>query len=82
MFVSHKSLNGLHMTTAFYLRGEERKRRCLEEEEARVGTETAITAYGIPLAPFSLFKYIGQILTEADDYCAALVSNMGESSRK
>ena len=67
MFVSHEALNGRYTTMEFCRWGAERKWSCLEEEEARVGSETVITEYGTHLTPFTFFKYIGQILTEADD---------------
>ena len=76
MFVSHKSLNGRHTKTVFCRRGEERKRRRLVEEEARAGYETVITAYGIPLALVTSFKYLEQILMAADDDWPAVVRNL------
>ena len=47
MFVSHNTLNDWHLMTSFCQRGEYRKRRLLAEEEAQVGAEAEITAYGI-----------------------------------
>ena len=67
IFVSHKALNGRHLTTAFFWQGEERKRRCLVEEESRVGAEVVITAYGVPLSPVTSFKYLGRFLSAADN---------------
>ena len=66
MFVSHKDLNGRHMTTDFCRRGAERKWRRLAEEEARTEANMAITAYGIPLTLVTPFKYLGRIITAKD----------------
>ena len=76
MFVSHKALNGQHLTTAFLRRGEERKRRRLAEEEVQAGTDMDITSYGIPLSPFTSFKYLGRVLSAADDNWPAVVHNL------
>ena len=38
--------------------------------------EEAITAYGIPLAPFTSFKYLGRVLSEADNDWTAVVNNL------
>ena len=82
MFVSHKALNGRHLATAFFRRGEERKQRHLAEEEARSGIELAITAYGIPLTPFTSFKYLGRVLLSADDDWLAVVNNLWRAQQK
>ena len=76
MFVSQKSLNGRHTREA------DRKHRCLAEEEAREGAETAFTADGIPLAHVTSFKYIGLILTAADVNCPEVVRNLRKARRK
>ena len=67
MFVLHKALNGRHPTMAFFRRREERKRQRLAEEESQEGTDMAIAAYGISLAPFTSFNYLGRVLLAADD---------------
>ena len=56
MFFSHKTLNDWHRATAFCRKGEESKRRRLEEEEVRAGTDTVITAYEPSLSPVTSFK--------------------------
>ena len=58
MSVSHNYLNGRHMKMDFFRQGAERKRRCLEEEEARSEAETMFTADGTPLAQVTSFKYL------------------------
>ena len=40
MFMLQKALNVRHLATTFCCRGEEKKRHCLAEEEARSGTES------------------------------------------
>ena len=82
IFVWHKDLNRHHLGTAFFRRGEERKRRRLEEEEARAGTETAITAYRTPLAPATPFKYLGRFLSASDDDWPAVVNNFQRAQQK
>ena len=57
------------------IRGEERKRRCLEEEEYREGTYVSITYYGIPLSPVTSFKYLGIFLLVADNDCPEVVDS-------
>ena len=64
IFVSHKALNSWLLAKVFFHGGEERKWRRLVEEEARVGEDMKITAYGIPLAPFTSFNYLGRISSE------------------
>ena len=75
-FVFHKSLNGRHLTTSFCHRGEVRKRRHLEGGEARVGTETSIIVYGIPLSPVTSFKYLERVLSESYDNWSVVVHNL------
>ena len=65
MFVPQKSLNVRYPLTDLCRQGEDQKRRQLVEDEARVGASTVLSAYGIPLAPVSSFKYPGIVLLEA-----------------
>ena len=58
MFVSHKALNSRHMTTAFWRRKVERKRRHLAGEDARAGADKDFKADGIPLSQVTSFKFI------------------------
>ena len=82
MFVSHKDLNDRHLTTEFFQRGADRKRCCLAVEESRAGADTAITSYGIPLAPVTSFKYLGIFLLAADDNWTSVVRNLWKARRK
>ena len=70
MFVSHKALNVWNLETEFFRRGEEGNQRRLAEEEATV------TAYRIPLAPVTSFKYLGRVISEEDDNWPAVVHNL------
>ena len=58
------------------------KRHILVEEEEQAGAEAEITAYGIPLTPFTLFKYIGRVLLAEDDNWPAVVRNLRKSRWK
>ena len=40
----------------------------LVEEEVRERAQRAFQAYGKPLVIVTLFKYLGRVLTAADDY--------------
>ena len=76
MFVFHKALNGPHLATAFFCRGEENNWQRLAEEEAQAGTEMAMTAYGIPLALVASFKYLGRFLSKTDGDWPEVVHNL------
>ena len=76
MFVVQKALNGRHLTTDFCRWGMERKWCCLAEEGTWLGTETALTAYGLPFPQVASFKYLGRVLTEEDGNWPAVVRNL------
>ena len=82
MFVSHNFLNGRHLVLAFWQQGEESKWISLAEDEAREGTEAAITAYGIPLALVTSFNYLGIILSAADGNWPDVVINLRRARQK
>ena len=67
---------------AFYHRGQERKRRHLEEEEAPAGTEIATTAYGTLLTLVISFTCLGRILLASDDNLPAVVHNLWQAQKK
>ena len=51
-----------------YAQGWERKRKYMESEEGQSGEEVvALQANGCPLYTVSPFKYLGRVITEADD---------------
>ena len=82
MFVSQKAFNSRPLATDFCCREEERKWRRLSEEEARAGTEMAMTAYRIPLDPFTSFKYLGRFFSEADGEWPAVVHHLQRARQK
>ena len=67
MLVLWKTLNGTHRCTEQCTRGEERKRRRLAAEEDREVTARAFSAYGHPLEMLTFFKYLGRVISEAED---------------
>ena len=76
MFVYHKDLNGRHLATEFFRQGEAQKRHRMVDEEARVGTETVITAYWTPLVPVASFNYLGRFLSVTDNDWEVVVRNL------
>ena len=82
MFVSHKALNIWNLMTAFCRQGAQKKRCCLAEEEARAGADTAITAFGIPLAPLAYINYLGRVLLGSDDDWPEVVRSLQKASQK
>ena len=46
------------------------------EDKAQAGDEAVITAYGTPLVPVTSFKYLGRVLSKAEDNWIAVVSNL------
>ena len=67
MLVLRKALNGTHRSMEQCTRGAERKRWRLAEEEEREFTARAFSAYGRPLEIVTSFKYLGQVISAADD---------------
>ena len=81
-FVPHKFLNGQKLKTELCRQGMERKWSCLAEEEAREGTEQAITAYGDPLYQAPSFKCLGRVLAAEDENWTAVVRNLRSARHK
>ena len=67
MFVSHRDLNVRYLANDVCHQGEERKQPRLAEKEARAGSVTTTTAYGITLSTVSSFNYLGRVLLESDN---------------
>ena len=59
-----------------YKKGAEKKRRCLEAEEARAVTSRVFSAYGRTLDMIPFFKYLGRVLLAADDDWPAVIRNL------
>ena len=82
IFVLQWALNFRHPSTDLFRRVEERKHHRLAADEARVGSATALTAYGIPLVPISSFKYLGITLLASYDDWTAVVRNLKRAHKK
>ena len=74
-----RALNSSHPATYQCARGEERKRRRLAETELREISERAFEAYVEPLENVTVFRYLGQVLTEGDDDWLAVLGNLGKA---
>ena len=61
---------------------EERKRRCLDEEETRVGIELVIITYGIPLASVTFFNYLGRVILAEYNNWPAVIKNLWRARQK
>ena len=67
MLVTWKALNGYNFATAQCAKGADIKHWRMAEEEMRESVERAFQAYGIPLDTVTSFKYLGRVLTAAND---------------
>ena len=76
MLVTWKALNGWHVATAKCDKGAERKRWRIVEEEMWESAERAFQPYGKPLAAVTSFKYLGWVLTAADENWTEVVGNL------
>ena len=74
--VPWRSLNGPYNGTAQCKKGVERKRRILAAEEARAVTSRTFGAYGSPLDMVISFKYLGRVISAADDDWTAVVQKL------
>ena len=59
-------------------KGAERKQRKLAAEEANEVTSTAFSAYGLPLEMVKSFKYLGRVLSAADNDWTLVVQNLAK----
>ena len=76
MLVSWRDLNGMHRRTVQCRKGAGRKRRRLTEEEERDITSRAFSAYELPLDMVTYFKYLGQVISAADNDWAKVVQGV------
>ena len=76
MLMPWKALNGMHRCMAQCNREEKRKRRQLLSEEEREVTARDFSAYGRSLEMVTSFKYLGQVISEADKDWPAVVKNL------
>ena len=66
----------MHRRTAQCRNGAEKKRRRLATGGDRSVTSRAFSAYGHPLEMVTSFRYLKQVISEADDNWLAVVSNL------
>ena len=66
----------LNFSTAQCAKEEDRKRQRMAEEEIQESEDRAFQAYGRPLMTITSFKYLGWLLTAADDNWPALVGGL------
>ena len=81
MLVPWKALNGTHRRTAQCTRGAEQNRWRLAAEEEREVTVRAFRAYGIPLEMVTSFKYLGRVISAADDDWTAVAKNLARARK-
>ena len=81
MLVPWKALNGTHRCTAQCTRGEERKRRRLAVEEEREVITRTFSAYGRPLEMVTSLKYLGQVISTADDDWTAVMNKLSQERK-
>ena len=74
--VSRRALNGRHLETSQCRTGTKRKQQRLAEAEMRATSEKAFHAYGTQMRAVTEFKYLGRVLTNADDDWPAVAGNI------
>ena len=79
MLVLLRSLNRMHRCTEKRKRGVERNQRRLAEEEEREVTTRAFSAYRRPLERVTSFRYLGWVISVADDEWPAVVKNLSQA---
>ena len=79
MLVPWKVLNGTHRHTAQCNRGAERKRQILAVEEEREVTVRTFRTYGRPLEMGKSFRYLGWVISEAENNWPEVVRNLSRS---
>ena len=79
MLVPCRSLNMMHWRTAQCRKGAERKRRSLEAEEERAVTSRTFSAYRRPLEMVTSFRYLGRVISAADNDCPEMVRDLSQA---
>ena len=79
MLVPWRSLNGQHKCTSQYKKGAEQKRWRLEAEEERAITSRAFSAHGQPLDMVTSFRYLGRLISAAENDWPAVVNNLSRA---
>ena len=76
MLVPRRDLNRRHLVTSQCVKGEERKRRRLAEEELWKSLKRSFQAYVEPLETVMCFNYMRRVLTAGGDDWPELASNL------
>ena len=76
MFVSWAEINHHHPIIALCLRGSNRKRQQLADQEAWAGVATELRVHIQKMETVTYLKYLGHLLTDMDDYCPAVIVNL------
>ena len=79
MLVLWKALYWTRRHKAQCSQGAERKRRRLASEEEREVATRAFSAYGRPLDIVTSFRYLGQVISTADDDWPEVVKNLARA---
>ena len=79
MMVMWKALNVTHQNTAQCNRGAERKQQRLSAEEEREVTSRDFSAYNSPLEMVTSFRYLGQVISAANENWPAVVNNLSRA---
>ena len=74
-------MNKCHPKTAICAWGAYRKRKWMVEEEAQVGAEMALQAYGRPLETLASFRYLGRLRTATYDFWPEVAVNLKKAWR-
>ena len=69
------------MTTAQCFKGAEQERRRLEEEEIRESAQREFKDYGRTIVMINFFKYLGRVLTVADENCPGVVRKLWKARK-
>ena len=69
----------MNRRTAKFKKGAEQKRRILATEEEKAVTPRAFSAYGRPLDMVIYFKYLGGVISAADDDWPEVVRNLAKA---
>ena len=67
MMFPWRDMNRRHLATSQCTMGAERKRRWLAEEELQESSEKVFQVYCNPLENFTVFKYLGRVMTAVDE---------------
>ena len=79
MLVPWKALNGTHRRTSQCDRSAEQEQWRLVAEEEREVTTRSLSTYGCPLEMVTSFRYLGQIISVADDNWPEVVKNFSRA---